>query len=120
MQRTYKVEPLLNQRFVIYLIAISTLLPMSERKTLAREVIGATGAIPTITYTNGEQQLVAPDWSKITMSSLPAIESPGLLRVTPESISKLGYDPNRIWHKGTRPIDVMMLGDVQVAKLFKS
>lgn len=115
MQRTDKVERLLNQRFVIYLIAISTLLPLSERKILAREVIGASNSIPTVTYTNGEQQLVAPDWSKITMSSLPAIESPGLLRVTAESISKLGYDPNRIWHKGTRPIDVMMLGDVQDA-----
>ena len=50
MQRTYKVEPLLNQRFVIYLIAISTLLPLSERKILADEVTGATGSIPTITY----------------------------------------------------------------------
>ncbi len=115
MQRTYKVERLLNQRFVIYLIAISTLLPLSERKILAREVIGATNPIPTVTYTNGEQQLVAPDWSKITMSSLPAIESPGWIRVTPESISKLGYDPNRIWRSRTRPIDVMMLGDVQDA-----
>ena len=64
MQRTDKVEPLLNQRFVIYLIAISTLLPLSGRKILAMEVIGATNSIPTVTYTNGEQQLVAPDWSK--------------------------------------------------------
>lgn len=117
MQRTYFVERLLNLGFdfIIYFIAISVVFSWKERKILADEVIGAATSIPTVTYTNGQQQLLAPDWSKITWSNLPPIESPGWIRVTPQSVSKLGYDPNRIWHKGSRPDDVVMLGDVQEA-----
>ena len=75
----------------------------------------ASTSIPTIAYSSGEQQILAPDWSKITFSSLPPIESPGWIDFRSPLIKRLGYDPSRVWFSGSRPHQFVMLGDVQEA-----
>ena len=56
-----------------------------------------TTSIPTIAYTSDGQQVQAPNWSKITFSSLPPIESPGWIDFQESLIKSLGYDPSRVW-----------------------
>lgn len=75
----------------------------------------ATTSIPTITYTDGQQQALAPDWSQITWSSLPPIAEPGWIQVPSKFVKDLGYDPSRVWFGGDRPDQFVMLGDVQEA-----
>ncbi len=72
----------------------------------------AANPIPTLSYTNGQQKVGAPDWSKITWSSLPPIQSPGWIQVPPNLGSELGYNPSRTWQAGQTPDTLMMLGDV--------
>ncbi len=74
-----------------------------------------TAPIPTLAYTNGEQQVLAPDWSQITWSSLPPIQTPGWIQIPPDLISKVGYDPSRVWSAGQTPDSFTMLGDVEDA-----
>ena len=74
-----------------------------------------TTSIPTIAYTSDGQQVQAPDWSKITFSSLPPIESPGWIDFQPDLIKSLGYDPSRVWFAGSSPNQFVMLGDVAEA-----
>ena len=75
----------------------------------------ASTSIPTIAYTSGGQQVQAPDWSKITFSSLPPIESPGWIDFQPSLIKSLGYDPSRVWLAGSSPNQFVMLGDMAEA-----
>lgn len=81
----------------------------------AFETTSATTKIPTLAYTNGEQQILAPDWSQITWGSLPPIEEPGWIQFPPNFVKKLGYDPSRSWLSGVSPDQFVMLGDMQDA-----
>lgn len=72
-------------------------------------------SIPTEVYTNGEQQVLAPDWSQIAWGSLPAIGESGEIQVSSKFLKELGYDPSRVWFSGDRPEQFVMLGDVRDA-----
>jgi hypothetical protein len=72
-------------------------------------------AIPTLAYTNGQQQVLAPDWSKITWGNLPPIEESGWIQIPENLVKKLGYNPSRVWQAGDHPDQFTFLGDVQDA-----
>lgn len=100
----------------IFLIIVSFLMVIAfpllwELPVNAQETV----PVPTVAYTNGKQQLLAPDWSRITWGNLPPIQEPGWIQIPVNLVSKLGYDPSRIWNVGETPDSVVMLGDVAEA-----
>ncbi len=96
--------------FLIVLFIVSFMLTSTSPWLGTR--LHAANPIPTLSYTNGQQKVGAPDWSKITWSSLPPIQSPGWIQVPPNLGSELGYNPSRTWQAGQTPDTLMMLGDV--------
>lgn len=105
--------PKLRSLLITLLFIVSFILGITFSSLWDRPVKAAeTAAIPTLAYTNGEQQVLAPDWSQITWSSLPPIQTPGWIQIPPDLISKVGYDPSRVWSAGQTPDSFTMLGDV--------
>ncbi|MCC5633925.1 hypothetical protein LC613_41665 [Nostoc sphaeroides CHAB 2801] len=66
---------------------------------------------PTITYSQGQYLVQAPDWSRITWDNLPPVQQPGYLSIPQNLISLFGYDPSRSWSAGQKVDSVVMLGD---------
>lgn len=106
----------------IQTIHLNKQIPQRGCATLLREVVTPTSldttaptSIPTIAYTSVGQQVQAPDWSKISFSSLPPIESPGWIDFQLPLIKSLGYDPSRVWFAGSSPNQFVMLGDMAEA-----
>lgn len=110
MRRTCLVKCLSNFLFIASIATFSL-----EEKVLADEFTSEATSIPTLTYSNGKQQLLAPDWSRITWGSLPPIKEPGWIHFSAKFVNELGYDPSRVWFAGDRPDQFLMLGDVQDA-----
>lgn len=100
---------------IIALMVISTLLLGGQCLAQAAPPVALPTSIPTMGYTNGQQQLLAPDWSQITWGNLPPIQEAGWIRIHPQLVKKLGYDPGRSWRSGDRSDQVTFLGDVQDA-----
>jgi hypothetical protein len=103
MRRNSYFLLLLGFALAIALIALSAFLPIRPNLALAEEIAAANTSIPTLTYSNGQQQLLAPDWSQITWGNLPPVEEPGWIKLPPKFVQKLGYDPSRTWYSGERP-----------------
>ncbi len=97
---------------LIFLLAIA-FSPVWEKPALAVE----TKSIPTVAYSNGNQQVLAPDWSRLTWSSLPPIQESGGWTELPSGLSQqLGFDPSVSWQVGETPDRFIKLGsDVQDA-----
>ena len=70
---------------------------------------------PTIIYSQGQYQVQAPDWSRITWDNLPPVQQPGYLEIPQKYISVFGYDPSRSWSAGQKVDSVVMLGDADDA-----
>ena len=100
------------QVFLIILFIVSFMLTSAFPWLGQKPIAALERSIPTLSYTNGQQKVGAPDWSKITWSSLPPIQSPGWIQVPPNLVSELGYNPSRTWQAGQTPDTLMMLGDV--------
>jgi hypothetical protein len=56
-----------------------------------------------------------PDWDRISLSNLPALQEGGSLQIPDSLTEQLGYNPSRTWQAGASIGDVLMLGDVQNA-----
>lgn len=78
-----------------------------------------TAPIPRVAYEAGEQQAIAPDWSRITWSTLPPIEESGWIQIPANLVAQLNYDPSRSWTAGQKPDSFVMLGDVEDAFHFE-
>lgn len=87
------------------LAALATLAPIST----------SIAQTPTIDYSQGKYKTAAPNWSKITWDSLPAIQQSGFLKISKNLISTFGYDPSRSWTAGQKVDSVVMLGDADDA-----
>jgi len=112
--RRLKLRPLLLAFLVI--VSQVAIALFGTQPALAQTVPTAlAGAIPTITYTDGQLQVQAPDWSQISFSSLPPLEEPGWIEVPSQLAAKLGYDPSRIWQAGATIEQVLKLGDIAEA-----
>ena len=103
------------------------MLEVIRKKTLARRLfivtliltlllsqfpILVTAQVPTLEYKQNGFTLRIPDWNQITFSALPALTSGGEVRISPQYVKMLGYNPNRAWSAGTKVDRVIMLGDV--------
>lgn len=113
-----KLLPLIKSFLLVIAIMVMSILGFGELLGGAAPTsldTTASTSIPTIAYTSGGQQVQAPDWSKISFSSLPPIESPGWIDFQQSLIRSLGYDPSRVWFAGDRPNQFVMLGDVAEA-----
>lgn len=76
---------------------------------------GDVKALPTQTYTNGEQQVQVPDWSEIDFSQLPPIQDSGYINLSASIVEQLGYNPSRSWEAGDAVEEFLMLGDMRQA-----
>ncbi|MGP1385727.1 MAG: M23 family metallopeptidase [Thainema sp.] len=54
-----------------------------------------------------------PDWTQITLRSLPAIATSGSFDAPTDLIHQLGYDPSRRWQAGQTADQYLRLGDFQ-------
>ncbi|MHC5897645.1 hypothetical protein, partial [Nostoc sp.] len=95
------------------LTAFASLVPLSA--SIAETPSEASSATPTIDYSQGLHKTAAPNWSKITWDTLPAIQQPGFLKIPKNLISTFGYDPSRSWTAGQKVDSVVMLGDADDA-----
>ena len=80
----------------------------------ARTVDDST--MPTLAYTNkAGEQVLAPDFTKLTFGMLSPIEEPGWISIPKEFVKQLGYDPSREWRELANVGDVVKLGDIEDA-----
>lgn len=71
-------------------------------------------SMPTIAYTNKEgEQVLAPDFTRLTFGKLSPIEEAGWIRVPEQFIQQLSYDPSREWGELANVADVVRLGDIE-------
>ncbi|MGF1488337.1 MAG: M23 family metallopeptidase [Prochloraceae cyanobacterium] len=75
-------------------------------------IIGNTNNIPIATQPIGNHQVIVPDWSQVTWSSLPPIQSSGEIIFPQELVEQLGYDPSRSWQVGESADRILKLGDI--------
>jgi predicted chitinase len=94
------------------LTIFSTLPDLLRRPAQAFE---ATPPVPTLAYSAGSQSVLGPNWQQIQFSTLPAIADKGWIKLPPNIIKQLGYDPSRTWKSGQTPDQFIKLGDVQDA-----
>lgn len=92
-------------------LTLTNLLPGSS----SVQAWAKTSSIPTIAYSNGKTTVNAPDWSRITFSSLGSISEPGWIQFPQGLVKELGYDPSRVWEAGDEIGEVLMMGDVSQA-----
>lgn len=95
-------------KFKKYLSTTITLIPL----VLPTRSVADT---PTITYSQGQYQVQAPDWSRITWDNLEPVQQPGYLTIPQNLIRVFGYDPSRSWSAGQKVSSVVMLGDADDA-----
>lgn len=113
MRRNFYFLLLLGFIITIAFTALNAFLPITGA-ALAQNFSSAI-SIPTLTYVEAEQEVLAPDWSKITFGNLPPIEEPGWIKIPAQFVNQLGYDPSRIWFSGDRPNQILKLGDIAQA-----
>ncbi|MEM7580855.1 MAG: hypothetical protein AAF316_13615 [Cyanobacteria bacterium P01_A01_bin.80] len=75
----------------------------------AQDISNNQNRIQTVNWQNTR----IPDWSQITFSTMPSINTDGSFQAPPGVEEKLGYNPNRNWEKGQNVSEFMMLGDFQ-------
>ena len=75
----------------------------------AQDISNNQNRIQTVNWQNTR----IPDWSQITFSTMPSINTDGSFQEPPGVQEKLGYNPNRNWEKGQNVSEFMMLGDFQ-------
>lgn len=69
-------------------------------------------SIPVKTYSIGNTTGYAPDWERISFSSLPPIGSDGSITVDSRITNKIGYDLSRTWKAGDTADKYLKMGDV--------
>lgn len=77
--------------------------------------VDTSTTLPTITYTDGQEEVYVPDWSKVTFSSFSAIEQSGWVDFPQDLVNALKYDPSRVWQAGTSVDALVQLGDLKDA-----
>lgn len=71
-----------------------------------------TTSIPTKEVTVNGRTVQAPDFDRITFSSLPPTTTDGALSVPQEAINYLGFDPSTSWVAGQKPETFLKLGSL--------
>jgi hypothetical protein len=71
--------------------------------------------LPITSIESGDQFARIPDWSKITLRSLPPIQEDGEFAASSEVNSAAGYDLSRTWQAGQTADQYLKLGDLQTS-----
>jgi hypothetical protein len=71
--------------------------------------------LPITSVASGESFARIPDWSKITLRSLPPIQEDGEFSASNDVNNAAGYDLSRIWKTGQTPYQYLKLGDLQTS-----
>ena len=71
--------------------------------------------IPTAAIEWDGQAARVPDWSRISLRSLPPVMSAGAFRAPPEVANAVGYDVSRAWEAGQTADTYLKLGDFQTS-----
>jgi hypothetical protein len=71
--------------------------------------------LPITSVSSGDQFARIPDWSQITLRSLPPIQENGGFESTSEVNNAAGYDLSRTWVTGQTPDQYLKLGDLQTS-----
>jgi hypothetical protein len=75
----------------------------------------AEASLPTSTLTSNGQPAQIPNWSQITMKSLPPIQQDGAFSSTEDINQVAGYNLSRIWKAGQTADQYLKLGDLQAS-----
>jgi hypothetical protein len=70
---------------------------------------------PITSIESGEQFARIPDWSQITLRSLPPIQEDGEFAATADVNNAAGYDLSRNWKAGQTADQYLKLGDLQTS-----
>jgi hypothetical protein len=70
---------------------------------------------PITSIESGEQFARIPDWSQITLRSLPPIQEEGEFAATADVNNAAGYDLSRTWKAGQTADQYLKLGDLQTS-----
>jgi hypothetical protein len=71
--------------------------------------------LPITSITAGDQFARIPDWSQVTLRSLPPIQEDGQFTASAEVNSAAGYDLSRSWKAGQTADQYLKLGDLQTS-----
>jgi hypothetical protein len=71
--------------------------------------------LPITSITAGDQFARIPDWSQVTLRSLPPIQEDGQFAASGEVNSAAGYDLSRSWKAGQTADQYLKLGDLQTS-----
>lgn len=101
------------KKFGLFLLALFFLNAIAFAPVGRNLAFAQSSAIPIITKTIGNQQVLIPDWSHTTWSELPPIQSSGQVEVPPDLIKQIGWNPSRTWISGQTSDQFTSLGDVE-------
>jgi hypothetical protein len=71
--------------------------------------------LPITSISAGDQFARIPDWSQVTLRSLPPIQEDGQFAASAEVNSAAGYDLSRSWKAGQTADQYLKLGDLQTS-----
>jgi hypothetical protein len=71
--------------------------------------------LPITSVASGDSFARIPDWSQITLRSLPPIQEDGEFTASNDVNNAAGYDLSRIWKTGQTPDQYLKLGDLQTS-----
>jgi hypothetical protein len=100
-------------RFIAWMLAWLVCLLFLAMPTVAS--IAPEYPLPITSTASGDQFARIPDWSQITLRSLPPIQEDGGFEPTSEVNNAAGYDLSRTWVTGQTPDQYLKLGDLQTS-----
>jgi hypothetical protein len=100
-------------RFIAWIMAWLVCLLFLALPTVAS--IAPEYPLPITSIASGDQFARIPDWSQITLRSLPPIQADGRFESTSEVNNAAGYDLSRTWVTGQTPDQYLKLGDLQTS-----
>ncbi|MEH1965304.1 M23 family peptidase [Nostoc sp.] len=104
------ISPLVVIACIIYSIAVQATINTFGDGNLPTRIVEIANPQSRLPAT----KVLLPDWSRISLSQLPAISQSGAIDGSPYS-QTLGYDLSRTWNVGMTPDQYLKLGDISEA-----
>jgi hypothetical protein len=100
-------------KFIVWIIACFACWLMFVMPAMAE--IAPEYPFPITSIESGDQFARMPDWSQITLRSLPPIQEDGEFAATADVNNAAGYDLSRAWKAGQTADQYLKLGDLQTS-----
>ncbi len=95
-----------------FILAVTLFLIAS---TTAFANIAPEPVLPITSVESQGQYARIPDWSQITLHTLPPIQNTGSIAIPADISRTVGYDLSRQWQAGQTPDTYLKLGDIQTS-----